>query len=82
MVRRKKQIGDGSYNNAFKELHSQYSKLYRVTSVSMPYVGNYYAEYKNDGCSISIDAPHLDFDMTVVLDSAEFEKRYVAMRKQ
>lgn len=78
----KKQIGDGSYNNAFKELHAQYSKMYRVTSASMPYVGDYYAEYTNNGCSISINAPHLDFDMTVVLDSAEFEKRFLAMRKQ
>jgi hypothetical protein len=74
----KKGMGGEGYANAFKELHSRYAKKYSVVSASLPFVGDYHAEYRSGGCSITLDAPHLDFNMSVVLHSAEFAKRFKA----
>jgi hypothetical protein len=73
-----KQMGNGAYADAFKQLHAQYAKKYSVISAALPFVGDCHAEYKNRGCSIELDAPHLDFNMSVVLHSAEFAKLFKA----
>jgi hypothetical protein len=74
----KKQMGAGGYANAFKQLHAQYAKKYSVVSAALPFVGDYRAEYRSGGCSIKLDAPHLDFNMSVVLHSAEFATLFKA----
>jgi hypothetical protein len=75
-----KQRGDSAYANVIKQLHADYSKKYAVVSASMPFVGNCHAEYRNQGCSIVLDAPHMGFKMDVSLRSAEFSRSFGAAR--
>jgi antitoxin component YwqK of YwqJK toxin-antitoxin module len=72
----KKQQGSDAYADVFKRLHAEYSKRYSVISASIPFVGDCHAEYKNDGCSIVLDAPHLNFDMDIVMRSDAFTKQF------
>jgi hypothetical protein len=72
----KKQQGSDAYADVFKRLHAEYSKKYSVVSASIPFVGDCHAEYKNNGCTIILDAPHLSFDMDIAMRSEAFNKQF------
>ncbi|MFZ5896273.1 MAG: toxin-antitoxin system YwqK family antitoxin [Myxococcota bacterium] len=71
-----KQVGKDAYADAVKKLHATYAKKYSVASARLPFVGDQHTEYRNAGCNITIDAPHLDRNMNVVLHSADFVKLF------
>jgi antitoxin component YwqK of YwqJK toxin-antitoxin module len=73
-----KQRGSSAYANVVKELDKEYSRKYAMVSSSMPFVGDCRAEYHNAGCTIILNAPHLDFNLEVSLRSAGFTKQLAA----
>ena len=49
----------------FKSLHQSLSKKYKVVSQNIPFVGNSSAKYVNGLTEITLDAPHMSFDMNM-----------------
>ena len=74
----KKEDGRDTYAGAFKRLHAEYSKKYSLTSASLPFVGDYHAEYRSGPCKIVLNAPHLSFTMEVGFQSEAFNKQMSA----
>jgi antitoxin component YwqK of YwqJK toxin-antitoxin module len=73
-----KQRGSSAYANVMKELDKEYSRKYAVVSSTMPFVGDCRGEYRNAGCTIILNAPHLEFNMEVSLRSEAFTKQLAA----
>lgn len=60
--------------NKFDEITSQLSKKYKTIKKIRPFVGNCYAKYKNDRSTITVDAPHMSFEMNVLYAHDNFLK--------
>jgi len=70
----------------FNEIFKHLSAKYKLKKKDIPYVGNSYAEFEAGNVIISIDAPHMSFEMTVMyIDKAvlkAFKDQSAAERAQ
>jgi hypothetical protein len=65
----------------FKSLHQSLSKKYKVVRQEIPFVGDSYTEYVNGSTNISLDAPHLSFDMSMIYMNKEMSAEVAAKLK-
>lgn len=65
----------------FKALHQSLSKKYKVVSQQIPFVGNAYAKYVNGSTVITLDAPHMSFEMSMNYTHKELTSAYSAQSK-
>lgn len=49
----------------FSSMHGMLSGKYRVVSTNIPFVGNSSAKYVDGGTEITLDAPHMSFEMSM-----------------
>ena len=49
----------------FDDIKQILDRNYRAVTSQVPFVGNKFVSYRHEGVHIELDAPHLQFDMTV-----------------
>jgi hypothetical protein len=64
--------------NKFEYLYESMGKKYKLISKEIPFVGNKSAKYVNGNTEISLDAPHLSFEMTMNYISKDLQKAFEA----
>ncbi len=65
----------------FKSMHQSLSGKYKVVSQEIPFVGNSSAKYVNGNTEITLNAPHLSFDMSMNYLHKELVKAFEAQSK-
>lgn len=63
--------------NNFNELLGMLSEKYKLKEKEIPFVGNKKAVFIDGDCIISLDSPHLNFDMELSYITNEFHKKYL-----
>lgn len=62
----------------FKPLHQTLSGKYRVVSQNIPFVGNSSAKYVDGSTEITLDAPHMSFEMSMNYIRKELSDAFAA----
>lgn len=60
----------------FDYLHKLLNKKYKKTSQKIPYVGKKSAEYSDGNTIISLEAPHMSFQMSMSYSRSEFVESF------
>ena len=66
----------GSFSEGFDKYSKMLKSKYKQVKINNPYVGNKYAKYTQGSSVIELDAPHMDFDMTITYETNQFSKLY------
>lgn len=69
------------HKNRFNDLHSMLRDKYQLVSQNVPPVGNKIAEYRDGKTTITLDAPHMSFDMQMNYLHDEFKARFTAIEQ-
>ncbi len=70
------------HKNDFNRLNNIMQEKYRLVSSKIPFVGNKTATYREDQTEISLDAPHLSFQMSLNYISESLLKTYREQSQQ
>ncbi|MFP3012050.1 MAG: hypothetical protein ACEY3D_03545 [Rickettsia sp.] len=68
--------------NNFNELFGMLSEKYTLKEKNIPFVGNKKAIFVDDDCTITLDSPHLNFDMKLMYITNEFYNKYLDKLQQ
>jgi len=60
----------------FDSIHQMLAQRYSVTSAQLPFVGNKLVKYAQDDIGISLESPHMSFDMTLAYATNTFQQQY------
>lgn len=66
----------------FDAVRKSLSSKYRVTKQQIPFVGNKSVTYSNNETEITLEAPHLSFDMSLNYISNTFLKKFNAQTQR
>jgi hypothetical protein len=64
----------------FEYLYESMGKKYKLVSKEIPFVGNKSAKFINGNTEITLDAPHLSFEMKMNYISKDLQKAFEAQR--
>lgn len=64
------------HKNKFNYLYETLNKKYQRISQTIPHVGNKKAEYRDGGTIITLDAPHMSFQMSMSYARAGFIDKF------
>jgi hypothetical protein len=67
-----------SYRGQFDRLRKAFAQQYQLVSQTVPYVGDSKASFRSGACSITLEAPHQSFDMTISWRTPEFDRQFRA----
>lgn len=70
------QFEKGFMGDRFRKLYAYLRQKYPVTDQSIPHVGDSWARFRQGNVAIKIDAPHMNFTVTVLYMTQDFEKRF------
>lgn len=62
--------------NKFDYLNGMLANKYQLISQNIPFVGNKSATYRNDDTEITLDAPHLSFELSMNYIHSDFMKAF------
>jgi len=66
----------------FDRTYERLIAKYPLARKTVPFVGNKYARFEKDGSVIELEAPHLDFVMTVTYMTRGFEQAFKTRSRQ
>lgn len=64
------------HKNKFNYLYETLNKKYQRISQTIPHVGNKKAEHRDGGTIITLDAPHMSFQMSMSYARADFIEKF------
>ncbi|MGN0916180.1 MAG: hypothetical protein ACI4NE_07520 [Succinivibrio sp.] len=59
----------------FDEITAQFAKKYKTIKKVRPFVGDCFAKYKDGKSTITVNAPHLSFEMNILYAQDEFVQK-------
>lgn len=74
-------LDQGGMKGNFNKYNSMLKSKYKPVKVINPYVGDKYAKYKQGNSIITLDAPHMSFEMTITYATNQLIKSYDSTTK-
>jgi len=65
----------------FNEMYGILSEKYKLTEKNIPFVGDKFASFSQEDCSIFLEAPHLSFNLLVTYVTNTFFKKFQGQQR-